>query len=130
MQSAAAEILPGRRRKTQLVTLDSLDGRTHAARQVNAILRSLQRQLGRKATSIELNAMRRVATLQAIAEDARVRLLRGDKRISIDQVVRSDGAARRAMKDLRAVMRAPKADFGATPGMVALFDGAGEVTDG
>src|SRR6516164_3891174 len=114
MHGAVAEILPGRRRKTRLVTFDSIDGRTHAARTVNAILRSLKRELKRKANAIELDAMRRVATLQAIAEDARVRLLRGDKRISIDAVVRADGAARRAMKDLRTLMRAPKADFGVT----------------
>jgi hypothetical protein len=120
---AAVETLPNRRRKTQLVTLDSLDGRTHAARQVNAILRSLQRQLGRKPNAIELNAMQRVATLQAIAEDVRVRVLRGDKRLSIDTVVRTDGAARRAMKDLRALMRAPKPDFGSTAEIDALFNG-------
>ncbi len=126
MPEIAVEIRPGRRRRTSLITLDSLDGRSHAARQVNTILRSLQRQLRRRPTAIETSAMQRVATLQAIAEDARVRVLRGDKRISIDAVVRADGAARRAMKDLRALMRAPKTDFGVTDDIAAIFNGNGD----
>jgi hypothetical protein len=124
MHGVIAEILPGRRRKTALVTLDSLDGRSHAARQVRAICRSYRRQLGRKPTAIESAAIERAAVLAAIAEDARTRLLRGDKRVSYDDVVRADNAARRAWKDLRALMRAPKAEFGVSDDIAALFNGA------
>jgi hypothetical protein len=103
MHATAAEVLPGRRRKTPLVTLDSIDGRTHAARKVHALMRSYQRELGRKPNLIEAEAIQRAAVLQAIAEDARVRFLRGDKRVTYDAVVRADNCARRALRDLRAI---------------------------
>jgi hypothetical protein len=103
MHGIAVEILPGRRRKTALVTHDSIDGRSHAARRVRALIRAMQRELGHKPTALETSAIQRAAVLQAIAEDARTRLLRGDKNVTYDDVIRADGCARRALRDLRAV---------------------------
>jgi hypothetical protein len=121
MHSAVAETLSNRRRKTTLITIDSLDGRTHAARQVNVLRRSLQRQLGRKPTTTEGAAIERAAVLQVLAADARNRILRGDRSVSYDAMVRADGAARRAMRDLQAIARQSKPDLGSNDDIAAIF---------
>ncbi len=103
------------------ITIDSVDRRTRAARQVAAICRAWQRQLNRKPTHIESAAIERAAVLSVLAADARNRILRGDSGVSYDAMVRADGAARRAQRDLQAIVRHTKPELGCSPEMAALF---------
>lgn len=57
----------------------------------------------RQLTALEHSALRRVAYLEALAEQARVRCLAGE--VSLEDVVRMSGEARRARSDLAAVAK-------------------------
>lgn len=109
MHGTAAEISPGYRRKGRLITFDSVDGRTLAARKVRRLLKLYQRELGRRPRPVEIELMQRCAVLQVLAEDARTRVLRGDRNVSYLEVVRADGAARRALQALQALPRRVRA---------------------
>ncbi len=76
--------------------------------QVASIARALQKQLRRKPNALEKAAMARCASLMAVAEDARSRILRGDSAVSYDMAVRADGAARRALRDFWVIVRQPR----------------------
>src|SRR5262249_41790703 len=99
------QIDSGRPGKMRLATIESLDGRTLAARDVHRMLRAWQRELGRKPTAIETAAMQRAAMWEVIASDLRVRLLRGDPDVTGNESTRADNCARRAAFDLAVIMR-------------------------
>ena len=105
MQADAVEIPVGSasvpRRKAQLQTLESLDARTRAARRANELAAVFAGEMGEAGNSPAGRlAARRAAVLTAVAEDVAARRLGGDAAVSVDDVVRSDGAASRAMRAL------------------------------
>lgn len=83
MQPGFAPAIGNKRRP---LTIDNIDRRTKAARKIKAVLKTLQRSLNRQPTQAERLAMERVATLCALAEHARVRLLIGADGVSPDAV--------------------------------------------
>ena len=74
---------------------------TNPSERAKQFVRVWQRQLRRKPTIVEGAAMRRAGELAAVAELVRARVLAGTA--SVDDLVRADGAARRAARDLEAV---------------------------
>jgi hypothetical protein len=97
--------LAGRRKrapspKPHLRTLESLDGRTVGVRRAHELAAGFEAELGGNVTASQRAAIERAATLIAVAEDARARRLAGDQAVTLDDVVRVDGAAARAVKAL------------------------------
>jgi hypothetical protein len=95
-----AESSPIARGKQRLLTLDAMDGRTIAARRARELARGFEAELGGSLSVSQRAAIERAATLIAVAEDARARRLAGDQAVTLDDVVRVDGAAARAVKAL------------------------------
>jgi hypothetical protein len=105
MQTDAAAIAvgcaAGARRKAHLHTLETLDGRTVAARRANELAGVFEADMGAAGkTAGGRMAARRAAVLVAIAEDTAARRLAGEADVSVDDVVRADGAASRAIRAL------------------------------
>jgi hypothetical protein len=75
-------------------------GSTVAARRAAELAKGFEAELGGSLTASQRLAIERAAALVALAEDAKARRLAGDERISLDDVVRVDGAAARAVKAL------------------------------
>jgi hypothetical protein len=88
------------RGKTVLVTLDHLDGRTIASKRARDLAAAYEAALGPGITETQRQAARTAGMLVAMAEDATARRLAGDTAISIDDVVRAQGCADRAVKRL------------------------------
>ena len=98
MPARSAPVAP---RKPQLCTLETLDGRTVAARRANELAAAFERDMGAAGTMASGKlAARRAAVLTAVAEDVAARRLAGDAAVSVDDVVRSDGVASRAVRAL------------------------------
>src|SRR5271154_2252681 len=95
-----AESRPPARGKQRLCTIESLDGRTIAARRARDLAKGFEAELGGMITASQHLAIERAAALVAIAEDAKARRLAGDQGVTLDDVVRVDGAAARAVKAL------------------------------
>lgn len=99
-----AEILagspPSREGKVRFLTLQGLDGRTVAAKRARELAQCFEAELGGALTATQRVAVERAAPLTAIAEDAKARRLSGDMAITLEDVVRTDNAARRAVKEL------------------------------
>jgi hypothetical protein len=91
---------PTARGKQRLCTIESLDGRTIAARRARELAQGFQAELGVALTATQRLAVERAAVLVALAEDTKARRLAGDIGISLDDVVRVDNAAARAVKAL------------------------------
>jgi hypothetical protein len=91
---------PPPRRKQRLCTIESLDGRTIAARRARELARGFAAELGGSVTASQRLAIERAAALVALAEDARARRLAGDTAVSLEDIVRTDNAAARAVKAL------------------------------
>jgi hypothetical protein len=77
-----------------------VDHRHPVARRARKIAASFAAQIGRDLSPAEHAAVLRAGELIAISEDARARRLSGDASVSLDDLVRVDSAARRALKDL------------------------------
>jgi hypothetical protein len=88
------------RGKVRLRTVESLDGRTVAARRARKLADGFQNELGGTSTATQRLAIERAAVLVALAEDAKARRLVGDPTVSLDDVVRIDNAAARAVRAL------------------------------
>jgi hypothetical protein len=88
------------RTKRRLQTIAALDQRTHAARRIAALVGMWSAQLGGKLTTAQRVAVERAAGLVALAEDARVRRLSGDLSISLQDAVRLENVASRAVAAL------------------------------
>jgi hypothetical protein len=95
------------RAKTRLLTVESLDGRTIAARRARELAAAFQVELGGTVSATQRFAIGRAAALVALAEDAKARRLAGDDGVSLNDIVRLDGAAARAVKGL-GIKPAPK----------------------
>jgi hypothetical protein len=106
VQSDAAEIaadpVPTIRGKQRLQTLAHLDQRTRASRRAHELVAAFEAEIGSKITTSQRLAIERAAMLTAIAEDAKARRLAGEA-ISINDIVRADGAAHRALKAVKAL---------------------------
>jgi hypothetical protein len=77
-----------------------LDGRTRLARRAKQLVQAFSGELAGDLSPAKAMQIRRAAELAAIAEHARTRRMAGDATISLDDIVRLDSAARRAVRDL------------------------------
>ena len=77
-----------------------VDGRTKLARRIKSLANAFAAELGHKLSPAQIDAVRRAAQMSAIAEDCRARLIAGDVSVTLTDVVRLDGTARRAVRDL------------------------------
>lgn len=80
--------------------LGKLDGRTRPAKRAKAHKARLLAALGGTATPAQALAVDRAAMLLALAEESRARRLAGDSSVTLDDVIRLDGAVRRCLRDL------------------------------
>jgi len=85
--------------RLKLKTVADLDGRTRAARRARAVVAELVKALGGPdaVSPGQRQACERAGMLTAIAEDLAARQLAGLP-VTLDEVLRADGAARRAVK--------------------------------
>jgi hypothetical protein len=90
----------------QVLTVADLDGRTRAVRRAKQLVASFTAAVGGKVESHQLVAIQRAAELTAIAEQNRALHLAGHR--TVDDVVRADGAAARAVTALRLPVVKPK----------------------
>ena len=90
----------GPRPKPHLRTLESLDGRTVGARRAHELAQGFQAEFGGTVSATQRFAIERAAALVALAEDAKARRLAGDTAVSLEDIVRTDNAAARAVKAL------------------------------
>jgi hypothetical protein len=86
-----------RRTLPQLLTRDHVDGRTSGGKRARVIAAELCSSFGDEITAVQRQAIERVAMLCAIAEDLAARRLAGQP-VPIDEVLRAEGAARRALR--------------------------------
>jgi hypothetical protein len=87
--------------KLRLLTLDDLDGRTTGKKSADALTAALTEELKLAGNNlIATKAVERAAAMAALAEDLRTRRLAGDQTVSLEDVVRVDAAADRAMRRL------------------------------
>jgi len=105
----AATIAVKREPKTRLIGVRHLDGRTRAAARARKLVATFEAELanGGILTAQTRIAAERAATLVVLAEDARARRLAGDTKISLEDVVRMDNVAARAIKALGLGRRRP-----------------------
>jgi tagatose-1,6-bisphosphate aldolase non-catalytic subunit AgaZ/GatZ len=94
--------------KARFTTLRHLDQRTMAARRAAALVSTFADELGGELSTAQRLVVERAAVLMALAEDAASRRLGGDTAISLDDVVRLEGAASRAVKRLGIGVRKPE----------------------
>ena|SRR6516162_4684374 len=83
--------------RLKLKTVADLDGRTRAARRAKAVVAELTQAMGGNVTPAQRQAIERAAMLSAVADDLAARQLAGLP-VCLDEVLRADGAARRAVK--------------------------------
>ena len=76
-----------------------IDFRTRHGRQVKALSAAYEQALGGQISEVQRAAVSRAAMLTAIAEDLQARRLSGEP-VAIDELVRADSTARRAIRDL------------------------------
>jgi hypothetical protein len=76
------------------------DGRRRLARRAKQLARAFEAELGGALSDAQMVATRRAGEMTAIAEETRSRWLSGDWKTTGTDVVRIDGAARRAILDL------------------------------
>jgi hypothetical protein len=86
--------------KQRLRTIESLDGRTIAARRARELAQAFQAEFGGTVSATQRFAIERAAALVALAEDAKARRLAGEMAVSLEDIVRTDNAAARAVKAL------------------------------
>jgi hypothetical protein len=77
----------------------NLDFRTKKGRRVRHLVSAFKQALGGNLSPVQEAAVIRAAMLTAVAEDLQARRLRGEA-IAIDDLVRADSTARRAVRDL------------------------------
>jgi hypothetical protein len=100
----AAEIgagcAPSSRQKERLCTLASLDGRTRASKRARELVATFEAELDTSITSRQRLTIERGATQTTLAEDAQARRLAGDQDVTLEDLVRIDDSAQRAVKAL------------------------------
>jgi hypothetical protein len=77
-----------------------VDGRRPTARRARKLAAAYAAQIGGQLSPAQHAAVLRAAELVALAEHCRARRLSSDPAVSFDDVVRTDSAARRALRDL------------------------------
>ena len=77
-----------------------LDGRTKLARRAKQLARAFEAERGGALSDAQMVAVKRAAEMATIAERTRALWLAGDWKTTGTDVVRIDGAARRAILDL------------------------------
>jgi len=104
MHNDMAEIPPSlgseTRSKVRILTLGHLDRRTRALRRAALLADAFATEIGGHITDSLRIRIETAAALSVIAEDAQTRRLAGDSSVSLDDLVRSVSAARRALRDL------------------------------
>lgn len=115
----AQPLLPDGR---QVLTVADLDGRSRPARRTKELVGSFTAALGGDAAPHQRIAIRRAAELTAIAEQSRALHLAGQ--CSVDDVVRADGVAARAVRALRLPTGPPKPSVPSAQEWLAGFKGA------
>jgi hypothetical protein len=103
----AADPVVKRSRKTRLWTAQHIDGRTRGAKRARAIAAELARGWD-GITPVQRHAIERAAMWCAIAEDLAARRLAGQL-IPLDDVLRAEGVAKRAVKAVLAERPEPPA---------------------
>jgi hypothetical protein len=86
--------------KVRLRTLKAMDGRTIGARRARELAKGFAAELGGTIAATQRLAIERAAQLVALSENARVRRLAGDQTVTLEDVVRVDNAAGRAVRAL------------------------------
>jgi hypothetical protein len=94
--------------KLRLLGLHNLDGRTVAARRAASLTAAFTQELGGELSVSQAAAVERAAMLVTIAQDARARRLASDESISLEDLVRVDAAADRAVRRLGFKAAQPK----------------------
>ena len=108
--SAAVPKRPhSRMRRLMLHSVHDLDGRSRAARRAKAVVAELVQALGGTdvVTPAQRQAAERAAMFTAIAEDLAARQLAGQS-VCLDEVLRAEGVARRAVQAILANRPEPK----------------------
>jgi hypothetical protein len=85
------------------LALDSLDGRMRGPRRARQVVAELVAELGGNLSARQVADIERAATLAAVAEDARARRLAGDLSVGLNDLVRVDNLADRALRQVRAL---------------------------
>jgi len=111
------DIAPRRGSKRRLVTARDVDGRYRGARRARKIARELIGAFGPGITAAQRQAAERAAMLCALSEDLAARRMAGEP-VSIDEMIRLEGAARRAV----ARLDLPKAERPERNGPLTLAD--------
>jgi hypothetical protein len=86
--------------KVRLLTLDHLDYRTCASRRARELVEAFRAELGGAVSVTQRLAIERASALMALAEDTKARRLAGADDVSLEDLVRIDNAAARAVKAL------------------------------
>jgi hypothetical protein len=123
----AADPAAKRSRKTRLWTAQHLDGRTRGSKRAHAIATELERGWN-GITPVQRQAIGRAAMWCAIAEDLAARRLAGQL-IPLDDVLRAEGVAKRAVKAVLAERPEPPAPPRFSP-MKALREEAARKAQG
>lgn len=116
----ATDLRPKVGGKLRLHSLADLDGRTVASRRARSLAAALAEELGGIITASLGAAIERAATLVALAEDVRSRRLAGDESVSLEDLVRVDAAADRAVRRLHL---APGASRSSEPDLATYLAG-------
>jgi hypothetical protein len=93
--------LQDEKNRVRLLTTAHLDGRTRAMKRTRELVAELKAEIGGDLNPAQISAVERAAALAAVAEDARARRLAGDTSIGLNDLVRVDNAADRALRRVR-----------------------------
>jgi hypothetical protein len=85
---------------TAVLSLSDLDGRTRFVKRARALAREFTTALGGNVAPHELIMIRSASELVAISEQTRAAFLAGNAAVSLNDVVRSENAAARAIRVL------------------------------
>ena len=96
---AAAVKVPKKHRKAQLVTLDSIDQRTAAAKRIRELAGAITSDLGGDLTAAQQVLVQRASIMAAIIEDQEARFARGEL-IDVGPYTTLVNSLRRVLADL------------------------------
>jgi hypothetical protein len=82
------------------MSLTDLDGRKRTVRRAKALVRHFSKALGGRPAPHQMISVNSAAEMTAVAEQVRARYLAGDAGVSLDDVVRAQGAMNRAIREL------------------------------
>jgi hypothetical protein len=97
---------PAAKRGRRLLTVRYVDGRTRGGKRARKLAAELARGFGTAISEMQRRSCEQAGMLAALAEDLAARRLAGQP-ISFDELLRSEGVARRAIRAVRAECPAP-----------------------